>query len=87
MKILPALAKFNPDIILLSAGFDAHKRDSMNQGFIGMVEDDYEWLTQQIVKVANSCCQGKVVSVLEGGYKIHGGIISPFARSVAAHVR
>merc|ERR1719223_2581144 len=52
-----------------------------------MVEDDYEWLTTQIVKVANSCCNGRVVSVLEGGYKIHGGIVSPFARSVAAHVR
>ena len=86
-KILPALVKFNPDIILVSAGFDAHKKDDMNQGYIGMVEDDYEWLTQQIVKVANVCCQGRVVSVLEGGYKVHGGLISPFARSVAAHVR
>jgi hypothetical protein len=52
-----------------------------------MIEEDYEWLTEQIVKVANSCCNGRVVSALEGGYKIHGGIISPFARSVASHVR
>lgn len=59
----------------------------MNQGYVGMVEDDYEWLTQQIVKVANVCCQGRVISVLEGGYKVHGGVVSPFARSVAAHVR
>ena len=50
-------------------------------------QDDYEWVTEQLVKVANSCCNGRVISVLEGGYKIHGGIVSPFARSVAAHVR
>jgi hypothetical protein len=52
-----------------------------------MVEDDYEWLTEQLVRMANTCCNGRIVSVLEGGYKIHGGIVSPFARSVAAHVR
>ena len=52
-----------------------------------MVEDDYEWVTEQIIKIANTCCNGRVISVLEGGYKIHGGIVSPFARSVASHVR
>jgi acetoin utilization deacetylase AcuC-like enzyme len=59
----------------------------MNFGYVGMVEDDYEWVTEQLVKVANTCCNGRIVSVLEGGYKIHGGIVSPFARSVASHVR
>jgi hypothetical protein len=59
----------------------------MNFGYVGMVEDDYEWVTEQLVRIANSCCNGRIVSVLEGGYKIHGGIVSPFARSVAAHVR
>lgn len=86
-KILPHLRDFDPDIIFISAGFDAHKRDSMNFGYVGMVEEDYEWVTEQLVKIANTCCEGRIVSVLEGGYKIHGGIVSPFARSVASHVR
>lgn len=86
-KILPYLRDFDPDIIFISAGFDAHKRDTMNYGYVGMVEDDYEWVTEQLVKIANTCCNGRIVSVLEGGYKIHGGIVSPFARSVASHVR
>jgi len=87
LKILPHLREFDPDMIFISAGFDAHKRDAMNFGYVGMVEEDYEWLTSELVKVANSCCNGRIVSVLEGGYKIHGGIVSPFARSVASHVR
>lgn len=86
-KILPHLRDFDPDIIFISAGFDAHKKDTMNFGYVGMVEDDYEWVTEQLVKIANTCCNGRIVSVLEGGYKIHGGIVSPFARSVASHVR
>ena len=86
-KILPYLRDFDPDIIFISAGFDAHKRDTMNFGYVGMVEDDYEWVTEQLVKIANTCCNGRIVSVLEGGYKIQGGIVSPFARSVASHVR
>jgi len=86
-KILPQLLEFDPDIVFISAGFDAHKRDSMNFGYVGMVEDDYEWVTAQLARIANTCCNGRIVSVLEGGYKIHGGIVSPFARSVAAHVR
>eukprot|EP00541_Cyclophora_tenuis_P018909 CAMPEP_0116547734 /NCGR_PEP_ID=MMETSP0397-20121206/3943_1 /TAXON_ID=216820 /ORGANISM="Cyclophora tenuis, Strain ECT3854" /LENGTH=218 /DNA_ID=CAMNT_0004072301 /DNA_START=168 /DNA_END=824 /DNA_ORIENTATION=+ len=85
--IFPRLREFDPDIIFISAGFDAHKRDTMNFGYVGMVEDDYEWVTENLVKIANSCCNGRIVSVLEGGYKIHGGIVSPFARSVASHVR
>ena len=86
-KILPMLRDFDPDLIFISAGFDAHKKDSMNFGYVGMVEDDYEWVTEQLVRLANTCCNGRIVSVLEGGYKIHGGIVSPFARSVASHVR
>ena len=86
-KILPNLVQFDPDIIFISAGFDAHKKDTMNYGYVGMVEEDYEWVTDQLIKVANKCCNGRIISVLEGGYKIHGGIVSPFARSVASHVR
>jgi acetoin utilization deacetylase AcuC-like enzyme/ankyrin repeat protein len=86
-NVIPALLDFDPDMIFISAGFDAHRKDSMNFGYVGMIEEDYEWLTEQLVKVANTCCDGRIVSVLEGGYKIHGGIISPFARSVASHLR
>lgn len=49
-KILPALVSFDPDIIFISAGFDAHKKDSINNRFIGIQEKDYEWLTSQIVQ-------------------------------------
>mmetsp|Transcript_19939 Transcript_19939/g.32526 ORF Transcript_19939/g.32526 Transcript_19939/m.32526 type:complete len:574 (+) Transcript_19939:207-1928(+) len=86
-SVIPSLLEFDPDMIFISAGFDAHRRDTMNFGYVGMIEEDYEWLTEQLVKVANTCCNGRVVSALEGGYKIHGGIVSPFARSVASHVR
>ena len=55
--------------------------------YIGLVEDDYEWITTHLVRIANTFCQGRIVSVLEGGYRIQGGVVSPFARSVAAHVR
>ena len=84
--IFPQIDEFSPDIIFISAGFDAHKRDEMNFGYVGMIEEDYEWLTGNIVKLANKHCSGRVVSVLEGGYKIHGGIVSPFCRSVDRHV-
>ena len=86
-SVIPSLLEFNPDLIFISAGFDAHRRDTMNFGYVGMIEEDYEWLTEQIVNVANTCCNGRIISALEGGYKIHGGIVSPFARSVASHVR
>ena len=86
-KILPAVAAFCPDLILVSAGFDAHRKDDINFRYIGVTERDYEWLTGQIVGVANACCPGRVVSVLEGGYRIQGGPVSAFSRSVAAHVR
>ena len=52
-KILPHLVEFDPDIIFISAGFDGHKRDGMNFGYVGMIEDDYEWVTEQLVKVSN----------------------------------
>ena len=55
--------------------------------YIGIQERDFEWLTEQLVSLANKYCQGRIVSALEGGYRIHGGIVSAFARSVASHVR
>lgn len=85
--VLPRLAAFAPDLILVSAGFDAHKADDINSGYIRLTEEDYAWITRQLVKIANGSAAGRVVSVLEGGYKVQGKIVSPFARSVAAHVR
>ena len=78
-KILPALKQFNPDLILLSAGFDAHKDDPLSS--IQLTQDDYQWLTQEIVSIANSCCDGKIISVLEGGYNLDA-----LADSVSAHI-
>eukprot|EP00803_Ostreobium_quekettii_P003057 evm.model.scf_177.4 EVM.evm.TU.scf_177.4 scf_177:18001-33099(-) len=86
-KILPAVVNFDPDLIFVSAGFDAHRKDDINDNFVGLLDRHYEWVTDQIVQVANRCCGGRVVSALEGGYRIQGGIVSAFARCVAAHVR
>jgi acetoin utilization deacetylase AcuC-like enzyme len=76
---LPALRKFKPDLLLLSAGFDAHRDDPLAN--IELLEDDYRWLTEVLMAVAADCCGGRVVSALEGGYNLDA-----LARSVAAHV-
>ena len=87
-KTLPAIAAFKPDLIIISAGFDAHAKDEI-QGPVnlGVKEADYEWLTEELCKIANTHSQGRVISVLEGGYRIQGGVVSAFGRSVAAHLR
>eukprot|EP00238_Polyblepharides_amylifera_P000660 CAMPEP_0196572032 /NCGR_PEP_ID=MMETSP1081-20130531/2154_1 /TAXON_ID=36882 /ORGANISM="Pyramimonas amylifera, Strain CCMP720" /LENGTH=829 /DNA_ID=CAMNT_0041889213 /DNA_START=35 /DNA_END=2524 /DNA_ORIENTATION=+ len=85
-RILPALDQFNPDLIIISAGFDAHRKDLVNCGYVGIEERDYAWITDAIIQVANKCCSGRIVSVLEGGYRIQGGVVSAFSRSVLAHV-
>ena len=77
---LPALEAFRPQLIYVSAGFDAHREDDM--GNLGLVEADYEWVTRQLMAVAERHCGGRIVSCLEGGY-----VLSPLARSVAAHVK
>ena len=77
--ILPALKQFNPDLILLSAGFDAHKDDPLAS--IQLERSDYQWLTKQIIEIAESCCDGKVISVLEGGYNLYA-----LADCVSAHI-
>ena len=58
-KVLPAVVRHAPDLILLSAGFDAHRKDGMNHRFLGVQERDYEWLTAQIVQ-ARAACRGSV---------------------------
>ncbi|MFT3856643.1 MAG: histone deacetylase family protein [Aquabacterium sp.] len=74
------LEHFQPEMIFISAGFDAHREDDM--GGLGLVEADYAWITEKIMGVARQHAQGRVVSCLEGGYNL-----SALARSVAAHVR
>lgn len=79
-KWLPKIEEFRPELVMISAGFDAHIEDDM--GNFGLVEADYTWVTQHLLRQAQLHCQGRLVSVLEGGYTL-----SPLARSVAAHVR
>ena len=77
---LPALEAFKPEMIFISAGFDAHREDDL--GRLGLVEADYEWMTRQLVALADRHAKGRIVSCLEGGYNL-----SALARSAAAHVR
>jgi acetoin utilization deacetylase AcuC-like enzyme len=77
---LPLLDKFKPEMIFVSAGFDAHRDDDL--GNMGLVEADYEWITARLVDVARKHAQGRLVSCLEGGYNL-----AALARSAAAHVR
>jgi acetoin utilization deacetylase AcuC-like enzyme len=78
--ILPALRDFRPELVIVSAGFDAHARDPL--AYIRLATGDFGWVTREIVKVAEECCQGRVVSALEGGYDLEA-----LAASCAAHVR
>jgi acetoin utilization deacetylase AcuC-like enzyme len=77
---LPRLEEFAPQMIFISAGFDAHREDDLGQ--LGLVEADYAWITQRLMAVAQRHAKGRIVSCLEGGYSL-----SALARSVAAHVR
>ena len=77
---LPRLREFAPELIYVSAGFDAHYEDDMAS--LGLVESDYAWVTEQLKGVARETAQGRIVSMLEGGYSL-----SALARSVAAHVK
>ena len=78
-RILPRLSSFGPELIIISAGFDAHKRDPLAN--LQFVEEDFGWATRKIMEVADKTAQGRVVSVLEGGYDLEG-----LASSAAAHV-
>ena len=80
MQWIPALDAFQPQLIYISAGFDGHREDDM--GNLGLVEADYAWVTKQLMDVARSHCQGRMISCLEGGY-----VLSPLARSATAHVK
>lgn len=78
-RIFPALVDFQPQLLLLSAGFDAHRDDPLAS--LNWLEADYAWLTKRLMDVADNCCQGRIVSLLEGGYHLKA-----LAASVAAHV-
>lgn len=78
--LLPALNAFRPQLVLVSAGFDGHREDAMSD--LEMIEEDYAWITDELMAVARRHANGRVVSVLEGGYDF-----SSLGRSVAAHVR
>jgi len=78
-RILQPLKDFRPDLVIISAGFDAHVRDPLAE--LRLTEADFSWITYHLMEIADQCCHGRVVSVLEGGYDLEG-----LARSAAAHV-
>ncbi|MBR0795467.1 histone deacetylase family protein [Bradyrhizobium jicamae] len=77
--ILPRLEKFSPELVIISAGFDAHHRDPLAS--INLRGEDFGWVTRKLIDVADRCAGGRVVSVLEGGYDLEG-----LKESVASHV-
>ncbi|HEY4080044.1 MAG TPA: histone deacetylase family protein [Burkholderiaceae bacterium] len=77
---MPALEAFRPEMIFISAGFDAHREDDLGQ--MGLVEADYTWMTERIKQVADRHAKGRIVSCLEGGYALDA-----LARSVGAHLK
>jgi acetoin utilization deacetylase AcuC-like enzyme len=77
---LPALQKFKPQLVLISAGFDAHREDLL--GGLALEEEDYEWMTRELVAVARQHSDNRIVSMLEGGYNF-----AALGRSAVAHVR
>ena len=77
---LPALERFRPEMLFISAGFDAHHLDPL--GGLNFTDDDYHWITRELMAAADESAGGRVVSVLEGGYSLEG-----LASGTAAHVR
>lgn len=78
--ILPRLNNFQPELVLISAGFDAHRNDPLAN--LNLVEDDFSWVTGKLMDVADKHANGRLVSLLEGGYDLEG-----LSRSAGAHVR
>lgn len=77
---IPALSRFRPEMILVSAGFDAHRDDDM--AMLGLTDADYEWVTRKLKLIAEQYAKGRIVSSLEGGYELRA-----LARCVASHLR
>jgi len=78
--ILPRLRSFRPDLVIVSAGFDAHARDPLAN--LNLLEPDFAWATQKLMEIADETAEGRLVSLLEGGYDLQG-----LANSVAVHVK
>jgi acetoin utilization deacetylase AcuC-like enzyme len=78
-RVLPALSAFEPELVIISAGFDAHKDDPLAN--LRLVEDDFDWATRKIADVAHKYSSGRIVSMLEGGYNL-----AALANSGARHV-
>lgn len=79
-RVLPAVDRFEPELIVISAGFDAHRRDPLAN--LNLIEDDFAWATLQLMELADRHAGGRIVSMLEGGYDLEA-----LAGSSAAHVR
>lgn len=77
---LPALERFQPEIIFVSAGFDAHRDDEMS--YVSLTDADFRWVAEQLVQTAKASASGRIISVLEGGYELHS-----LARCVETHLR
>lgn len=78
-SVLPALHAYAPDMIFISAGFDAHRDDPLSE--MDLDETDFEWITRDLCAAANALCAGRIVSVLEGGYNL-----SALKKSASAHI-
>ena len=79
-ELLPALRRFAPELLIISAGFDAHHQDPL--GGLAFTDDDFHWITRELMDATAASSQGRVVSVLEGGYSLEG-----LASGCVAHVR
>ncbi len=79
-KVFPALTRFAPDLLMISAGFDAHRDDPLAQ--LNLTEDDFAWVTEKLCEIADAHAQGRIISVLEGGYHLDA-----LKNSVAAHLK
>jgi acetoin utilization deacetylase AcuC-like enzyme len=82
--VTKGLNGFKPDLIIISAGFDGHENCFVRA--TNFKDEDYTWMTEEIMTIANRHCEGRIVSVLEGGYNTRAGYFSPLAQSVLAHV-
>ena len=80
MSVLPAMEEFEPELVLISAGFDGHSRDPL--AALHLTEDDYAWATRKLGALANRHCRSRIVSTLEGGYNF-----TALASSCATHIR
>lgn len=78
-QLLPVIQNFAPQLMMISAGFDAHREDPL--GGLNLCEDDFRWVTEALMAIAQDCCNGRIISCLEGGYHLNA-----LAASVAAHV-